>query len=551
MTEPPHGPTAQPLHGIGVSPGFAAGPVCRAGAAPRVPEPRAGSDVDAELAAAASALRVVGAELARRADATPDATAAEILRAQVMMAEDPVLDEAVADAIRAGSDAPHAIDAAFAVHRQAFLEAGGYLAERVADLDDLRDRAVAVSSGAPMPGIPSPGHPFVLVATDLAPADTAGLDPEQVLALVTEAGGPTSHTAILARSLGIPAVVRCAGATTLRDGTLVAVDGTAGAVRVGVDEATVEDTRRRERERRARAAASTGPGRTADGWAVELLANVGSAADLVTGAEGVGLFRTELLYLDRDQAPGHDEQVEAYSAVFAALGGRKVVVRTLDAGADKPLPFLDQSGEPNPALGVRGVRLARRDPGLLDGQLAAIAAAAARTGATAWVMAPMIATPAEARDFVTRARAAGLASAGVMVEVPAAALRIRALLREVDFVSIGTNDLSQYAFAADRMCGELAELLDPWQPALLDLVAACARAGRAAGKPVGICGEAAADPGLAPVFAGLGISSLSMPARAIPAVRDALAAHTRAECERLATAVLAAEDPLTARAAVT
>jgi phosphotransferase system enzyme I (PtsI) len=542
---------AEPLHGIGVSPGFAAGPVCRAGAAPQLPSPRTVSDVDAELRSAADALRAVGAELARRAEATPDATAAEILRAQVMMAQDPVLDEAVADAIRAGSDAPHAIDAAFAVHRQAFLEAGGYLAERVADLDDLRDRAVAVSSGAPMPGIPSPGHPFVLVATDLAPADTAGLDPEQVLALITEAGGPTSHTAILARSLGIPAVVRCAGATNLSDGTVVAVDGTAGAVRVGVDEATVTDTRRREQERRARAAASTGPGRTADGWAVELLANVGSAADLVTGAEGVGLFRTELLYLDREKAPGHDEQVEAYAAVFAALGGRKVVVRTLDAGADKPLPFLNQSGEPNPALGVRGVRLARRDPALLDGQLSAIAAAAARTGATAWVMAPMIATPAEARDFVARARAAGLASAGVMVEVPAAALRIRALLREVDFVSIGTNDLSQYAFAADRMCGELAELLDPWQPALLDLVAACARAGRAAGKPVGICGEAAADPGLAPVFAGLGISSLSMPARAIPAVRDALAAHTRADCERLATAVLAAEDPLTARAAAT
>ena len=278
---------------------------------------------------------------------------------------------------------------------------------------------------------------------------------------------------------------------------------------------------------------------------------MGSAADPVAGAEGVGLFRTELLYLDREKAPGYDEQVEAYAAVFDALGGRKVVVRTLDAGADKPLPFLDQAGEPNPALGVRGVRLARRDPALLDGQLAAIAAAAARTGATAWVMAPMIATPTEARDFVARARAAGLASAGVMVEIPAAALRVRALLREVDFLSIGTNDLSQYAFAADRMCGDLAELLDPWQPALLDLIAACARAGRAAGKPVGICGEAAADPGLAPVFAGLGITSLSMPARAIPAVRDALATHTKADCERLATAVLAAEDPTTARAVAT
>ncbi|MEV0716558.1 PEP-utilizing enzyme, partial [Asanoa sp. NPDC050611] len=260
MADPAVHPSAEPLHGIGVSPGFAAGPVCRAGAAPRLPVPRAVSDVEAELAGAAAALRAVADELGRRADATPDATAAEILRAQVMMAEDPVLDEAVADAIRAGSDAPHAIDAAFAVHRQAFLDAGGYLAERVADLDDLRDRAVAVSCGLPMPGIPSPGHPFVLVAADLAPADTAGLDPSVVLALVTEAGGPTSHTAILARSLGVPAVVRCGGAAGLRDGMVVAVDGAAGAVRVGVDEATVLDTRRREQDRRSRAAASSGPG---------------------------------------------------------------------------------------------------------------------------------------------------------------------------------------------------------------------------------------------------------------------------------------------------
>jgi phosphotransferase system enzyme I (PtsI) len=304
----------------------------------------------------------------------------------------------------------------------------------------------------------------------------------------------------------------------------------------------------RERSRQARLGESAGPGRTADGHPVALLANIGSARDSMDGSEGVGLFRTELLYLDRVTEPTVDEQVAAYSAVFAAAAGRRVVVRTLDAGADKPVPFLTLDDEPNPALGVRGLRLARRDPAVLTRQLTAIATAARETDATVWVMAPMVATEAEAADFAGQCRAAGLPKVGVMVEIPAAALRASALVRTVDFLSIGTNDLSQYTFAADRMSGDLADLLDPWQPALLDLVAVCGRAGAAAGKPVGVCGEAASDPALAVVLVGLGISSLSMSARAVPAVREALATHTLADCQRLAAAVLAAPDPATARA---
>ncbi|GIG68428.1 phosphoenolpyruvate--protein phosphotransferase [Phytomonospora endophytica] len=540
----------EPLRGIAAGPGLAAGPAHRIAARPALPPAVSVSDVDAETARALGALKTVADDLGARAAAVAGTVAADILDAQVMMAEDAMLGEDVAARVGAGTDAPHAITEALAVHRAAFEAAGGYLAERAADLDDLRDRAVAACLGLAMPGIPAPGRPFVLVAADLSPADTAGLDTGQVLALVTAEGGPTSHTAILARALGLPAVVGCAGALDIPDGTLVTVDGTRGLVETGVDEGTVAGIRAEETARRARLSATSGPGRTSDGHPVALLANVGSAEDHLDGAEGIGLFRTELRYLDRTEAPGFDEQVEAYTRVFRAMPGRKVVVRTLDAGADKPLPFLFADGEPNPALGVRGLRVARRHPEILRVQLDAIATAASAAGADVAVMAPMVATVAEAAGFVARCRAAGIAKAGVMVEIPAAALRARPILEVVDFISVGTNDLSQYTLAADRQCAELAELLDPWQPALLDLLAMCARAGAETGKPVGVCGEAAADPALAVVLAGLGIDSLSMSARAIPAVREALAARTFAECRAAAAAALAAGDAEGARAAV-
>jgi phosphotransferase system enzyme I (PtsI) len=545
------GSPALTLAGIGVSAGFVAGPLYRAAPAPVLPPAAAPDDLIAEANQAQLALAAVAADLTRRAASASRPAVADILRAQAMMAEDPLLIEAVLAAIDDGVSAAHAIDAAFAAHRLAFEAAGGYLAERVADVDDLRHRAIAFLLGQPMPGLPDPGRPFVLCARDLAPADTAGLDPARVLALVTAEGGPTAHTAIVARMLGIPAVVRCAGVLDVPDGTMLAVDGLTGTVLVDPDPVDVVALQAREDGRRARLARSAGPGRTADGHPVALLANIGSAADLTgdasDGAEGVGLFRTELLYLARATAPTLDEQVALYSGVFAAAAGRRCVVRTLDAGADKPLPFLSTVDEPNPALGVRGIRLGWRSPAVLQVQLEAIEAAARGTGADVWVMAPMIATPAEAARFRDRCRAAGLPRAGVMIEVPAAALRASAVLSEVDFLSIGTNDLSQYTFAADRQCGELADLLDPWQPAMLSLVAACAGAGLAVDRPVGVCGEAAADPMLAVVLAGLGVTSLSMAPKAIPEVREALAARTLDECRQLAKAVLAAPDAESAR----
>jgi phosphoenolpyruvate-protein phosphotransferase (PTS system enzyme I) len=538
------------LRGIAVSAGFAFGPVYRVAGPVDLPtDPSLTAPAEVEIGRAVAALASVAADLDRRAEGARQKEITEILRAQSLMAQDIQLRDRVAELVHSGLCAPHAIDRALAEYKDVFTAAGGYLAERAADLDDIRDRSVAVCLHQPMPGIPEPGHPYVLVARDLAPADTAGLDPDVVLALVTDEGGPTAHTAIVARTLGIPAVVRCAGVLEIPDGTPIAVDGTAGTVDVDPDPATVATARRREDDRRTRLARSSGPGRTADGHTVALLANIGTAADVTADGEGVGLFRTELLYLDRTEPPTVDEQVEAYAAVFAAVGPRRVVVRTLDAGADKPVPFLHRATEPNPALGVRGIRLGWRDPAVLDDQLKAIAVAADRAGAKdVWVMAPMVATPPEAARFRDRCQAAGLSRVGVMIEIPSAALQAPAVLSTVDFLSIGTNDLSQYTFAADRQCGELADLLDPWQPALLSLVAICGRAGHAAAKPIGVCGEAAADPLLAPVLVGLGVTSLSMAPRALPAVREALASHTLDECRRLAAEVLAAPDAATARA---
>jgi multiphosphoryl transfer protein len=296
-----------------------------------------------------------------------------------------------------------------------------------------------------------------------------------------------------------------------------------------------------------------GPGRTADGHGVALLANVASASNAAAarkcGAEGVGLYRTELCFLDRSDAPSVAEQASAYRGVFSAFGGRRVVVRTLDAGSDKALQFLGHAEEPNPALGVRGFRLAASRPEILHDQLKAIKQAAEAESAEVWVMAPMIATVGEARSFAQASRAAGLPIIGVMIETPAAALQAEQILAELDFVSIGANDLAQYTFAADRQSADLASLNDPWQPALLRMIKMVGEAA-AGSKPVGVCGEAAADPLLAPVLVGLGVSSLSMAPGALAGVGQSLAAVTLEECRRAAQVACEADSPAAAREAV-
>src|SRR5215211_6502857 len=282
---------AESLSGIGVSPGVAAGPVAQMAPPPVVPTDAAPSgDPEAENQAAMAAMKAVATSLEERAARAP-----------------------------------------------------GEAASVLADLDDLRNRTIATLLGVPMPGVPDPGHPFVLVALDLAPADTATLDADRVRAIITEEGGPTSHTAILAKSLGIPAVVTCHGATAIPEGETVLVDGTEGRVGVAPDEAAVQEALDAEEAKLASLRSLSGPGRTSDGHPVQLLVNIAGHKDLAQASaadsEGVGLFRTEFLFLDRPNAPAREEQQEVYQRVFDAFAGRKVVVRTLDAGADKPLEF--------------------------------------------------------------------------------------------------------------------------------------------------------------------------------------------------------------------
>ena len=547
--------TAASFQGTPVVPGVVLAPVVVA--SPGVDDKAVAAYVapegaDDALASFDLAAQAVADGLEKKAAAAVGA-ASEVLRATAGLARDKGLRGAVATNLRGGASLLPALRAAVEQFVGVFTQLGGLMAERVTDLLDIEKRLVARIVGVPEPGIPTPAVPSVLVAEDLAPADTAGLDPTLILALVTEKGGPTSHTAIIARQLGIPCVVGVYGALQLTAGTSVLVDGAAGTVEVEPDETSARARVDADRELRAVIDAWTGPATTADGVRVKLLANVGDRETAVAAAigpvEGSGLFRTELCFLNTVTEPSVEEQAAEYAAVLAAFGSdRPVVVRTLDAGSDKPIAYATHAGEENPALGVRGLRLSFDNPGLLERQLDAIALAATQSATQPWVMAPMVATVAEASSFAGLVRDRGL-KAGVMVEVPAAALQAAQILEAVDFVSIGTNDLTQYTMAADRTAADLAHLTDAWQPAVLALVGVVARAGQAAGKPVGVCGEAAADPLMATVLVGLGITSLSMATAAVKPVGAKLAAYSLDACRRAADAALAATDPASARTA--
>jgi phosphoenolpyruvate-protein phosphotransferase (PTS system enzyme I) len=549
-------PAGTVLRGVPVVAGVQYAPVIRPGRLPVVDAGASEASIDeadrpAEAARFGAAATAVAARLRDRA-AHATGAASEVLAATATLAQDRAWLGAAEKRIKEGMPAVPAVAAAAQQFVDMFTQLGGLMAERVTDLRDIRDRVIAELSGLPEPGVPLPDLPSILCAEDLAPADTAGLDPKLVVALATTLGGPTSHTAIIARQLGIPCVVAVEGLDSVAAGTMVLVDGTLGTVTVLPDTAAAGEAVAAARRDADRAAHWSGPGATADGHAVSILANVqdGAAARAAseTPAEGVGLFRTELCFLNRDTEPTVEEQADIYAEVLEAFSGRKVVIRTLDAGSDKPLKFVGHPDEANPALGVRGIRIAENNPGLLDRQLQAIAAAAQRTASQPWVMAPMIATAHEAESFAVQARSHGL-TVGVMIEVPAAALLADRILDHVDFLSIGTNDLAQYTMAADRMSADLAMLTDPWQPAVLALVAMAVRAGAAAGKPVGVCGEAAADPMLACVLTGLGVTSLSAAAAAIQGVGARLAQVTLEQCRAAADAVLGTASAADARAA--
>lgn len=567
------------ITGVGVSPGRVIGRIARMAPPVEAPDPAEkaapGRSIDDEYARITDAAAVVQAELTARAE-TVSGDARDVLEATALMASDPTLAKAAKKLLDDGRSAERAVWEAGTSIAEQFAALGGYMGERAQDVYDVRARLVAALRGVSAPGLPNPGHPYVLVAVDLAPADTATLDPAQVIALVTSDGGPQSHTAILARALGIPAVVAAPQATTLVDGVEVYVDGTRGRVIPDPSDAERADADLAARQSEA-LVPFDGTGRLSDGHEVALLANIGgvkdAAAAVDANAQGVGLFRTEFLFLGRDTEPSVEEQVSDYRAVFAAFPGKKVVLRTLDAGADKPLAFLTNDDEPNPALGIRGYRTSLEKRQVLVNQLRAIQTAREAENADVWVMAPMIATADEAADFVGLCREAGLPTNGVMIEVPSAALTAAHIFATADFVSLGTNDLTQYTMAADRQLGSLSALNDPWQPAVLQLVQHVGQAGRAAvstgasagsasgvdagtgaasasattGKPVGVCGEAAADPALAVVLVGLGVTTLSMTSRAIQAVSTVLRSVTLDEAQTIAAAVVAAPTAADAR----
>ncbi len=541
------------LRGIGVGRGLAVGAVLRM--PDPIPEPPTTPSTlgpDAEKERVTHALAATAEDIRERA-VKAGGKAGEVLDAQALMMEDPMLRTEVDNRIDTGATAERAVHEAFGVFRDMLAAVGGYLGERAADLDDVSRRAIARIQGVPAPGVPVSDTPFVLVARDLAPADTALLDPALVLAIVTSEGGKTSHTAILAGEKGLPAVVGVEGALDLAEGTTVIVDAGAGLVESDPSADALAAAEQKVADRAARVH-TTGAGALADGTAVPLLANLGSSdgveSAVAAGAEGVGLFRTEFLFLDSSSAPTVDAQKAAYSAVLAGFPGKKVVVRALDAGADKPLSFLNDAPEENPALGLRGIRSLRASEQILRDQLTALAQAEAENEAEVWVMAPMVATVDETRYFTGLAKELGLKTAGVMIEVPAAALLADRILAACDFASIGTNDLTQYTMAADRMLGSVAAFQDPWHPAVLKLVGEIGAAGASLDKPVGVCGEAAADPKLAVVLVGLGVTTLSMSAPAIADVRDELARWTISGARDAARSALDAEDAAGARAAV-
>jgi phosphotransferase system enzyme I (PtsI) len=552
------------VRGVAASSGVAAGKLwIHSAELPPVPAGTV-ADTDVEVALLASAMRAVADDLTNKAlDA--EGELADILFAQAAMAGDPEL-EAMSTAAVRDKKVPAARAVLDSCESYASILAASdseYLAARAQDVRDVGARIARRLLGVHDPDLGSLPEAVIVAAVDLAPADMAGARTDLMLAIATEQGSRTSHTAIVARALGVPAVV---GATGLLDALAgaetIAVDGDVGEIHVDPDAETmaaldaraaaVSETRNRLAE-----IAGTEPAATADGVRVELAANVATLVEteaaVARGAEGVGLLRTELMYVDASEPPTVAQQAEAFGAIADALGGQRLVIRTFDFGADKPVPFLDVDPEPNPALGIRGLRFGVAHPKLFAEQLTAIAEAAhGGSGRKLALMAPMVATVDEAEWFLGEVQRAGCedVEVGIMVEVPSAVFLAPELAERLDFFSIGTNDLTQYLHAADRLAGPLANLQDPFSPAVLRAVEQVCRG--AEGKAwVGVCGEAGGDPAWAMVAVGLGVDELSMGADALLPVKAALRQTTLATCQDAARAALAASDAAAARAAAT
>ncbi|MEY4397846.1 MAG: hypothetical protein RLZ53_422 [Actinomycetota bacterium] len=517
------------LTGLGVGLNAVAAPIFKVAPAAKLPEwSKSTAGTEAESEVLKKAIASVAADLARLS-ANADETSAEIFEALTFLLEDESLFEMAVGHMDEGWGAAAAYGTA--VNEFAEMLAGDpAFEERIADLQDLSKRVQASIAGIHV-GLDLPAEgAFVIVGDDFSPADTAQFT-KAVVGVITIKGGPTSHTAIICRSRSIPAVVSVADANELENGSVVLVDPVGDRVVVGGD-----------------LSQATKPLEFANTGAEPLVpvrANIGSLEDAEaaakTGAVGVGLFRTELLYLNESSQPSVERQGELYASILAAAPEGPITVRTIDAGSDKPVPFLNMPEEENPALGVRGYRLIQDHRSFIEDQLRGLEAARVATGREIWVMAPMISTAQEAAEFAGLARSLGSFKVGVMVETPSIAALLPDLEGIVDFVSVGTNDLSQYLYAADRMNPSLGALLNPWQPGLIRTLESIASQAKAAGIYSSVCGESASDPAFAVLLAGLGFNSVSSSRSQVDAVRSALAAVNESQAQSLAKAVLAAK----------
>lgn len=441
----------------------------------------------------------------------------EILQAQLALATDPELFETANSYCEKGWSAPTAIQLAMEEFKELLAGVDGEFGERVADLDEIVYRLVQLTLGNTEEiELPTSGR-YIVVATDLTPMDTVGFT-DVVVGVITEKGGPTSHTAIVCRARAIPALVACPQASELRSGDVVLLDPDNSQAIIGGELSSESGNWWDDKVR------SASP-------LISVLANIGSVSDAgrAQDAQGVGLLRTELFFLDKQSQPTYQEQINLYTEIFSNCPRGEIIVRTLDAGSDKPIPFLNMGHEENPALGVRGQRVAEIAPEFYRDQLRAIKSAADQAlnsgkESSVAVMAPMIATVQEAQIFAEQAREAGIERVGIMIEVPAIVPMISYLHGVIDFISVGTNDLSQYLFAADRVNSGVAHLLNPWEPALLATLSQIATACKSASIKSGVCGESASDPLLAVVLAGLGFNSVSSSPSSVADVTSALSA---------------------------
>jgi len=462
--------------------------------------------------------------------------------------QDDDLQAAAAAEIDAGKSAAFAWKSATSAAAQALRETGNpRMLERIADLEDVCAQVVGALQGerSARPELPEGA---ILIAEDLLPSELLSLDRTRLAGIATERGGATSHMAIIAASFGVPTLVAMGPQLSrVQDGSRVLLDSTAGKLVIAPDETIAERALARAQPQQA-----AGEAATADGHRITLLANLGGIKDvepaLAAGAEGCGLLRTEFLFLDRAEAPSREEQVRTYQAIADALGGRPLTIRTLDIGGDKPVPFIRFPDEENPALGARGVRTRLIEPELIDEQLRAIAEVESDA---LKVMVPMIVSAAElrgVRERMTELSGGKQFKLGAMVETPAAALTAETLAQEADFLSIGSNDLAQYALAMDRTNPLLAPSIDALHPAVLRLIAMTAEAGSRAGTPVSLCGGLASDPVGALVLVGLGVRELSGVPAALPLVRGALAQVTIEACRDMAQRALELESAAQVRA---